>query len=84
MKNTLSSNYLFNRYSYYTYFLFYAVFLIKIKFNGWMLLKDDIKILAIPIRFLIFPYQGVLVNTATLFLSIPGKLILQNKVQKSL
>ncbi len=47
MKNTLSSNYLFNRYSYYTYFLFCAVFLIRIKLNNWLLISDDIKILVI-------------------------------------
>ena len=47
MKKTLSSNYLLNRYSYYTYFLFYAVFLIRIKLNEWVLLKDDIKSLVI-------------------------------------
>ena len=42
MKNNISSHYLLNRYSYCLYFLVCAVFLARLKLNGWVFVKDEI------------------------------------------
>lgn len=43
MKNTLSSNYLLNRYSYFIYFAFCAFFVVRMKLNGWIPIAEDVK-----------------------------------------
>ena len=42
MKNTLSSHYFLNRYSYFIYFCFCAIFLVRTKLNNLVPTKDDI------------------------------------------